>query len=97
MRGTGSLTVTPSRSVSLGINGNVENDWYLARGGVNPDGTPAGANLDALILGGGLKFDWTPDNALYLVIQAGLSRTFANDPSVAQWNGSLSGGIEYSF
>lgn len=97
VRGTGSLNVTPNRSISLGINGNVENDWYFARGGVNPDGAPAGVNLDALILGGGLKLDWTPDNAFYVVIQAGLNRTFANDPSVAQWSGTLSAGIEYSF
>jgi len=81
----------------VALSGNLENDWYFSRPGVNPDGTLSTATLNAFAVGGGLKADWTPNNVVYLVIKANVARTFANDPSVALWSGAVSAGIEYSF
>jgi hypothetical protein len=88
---------TPNRFVSVSLNGSLQNDWYFSRDGLNADGTFSPSNLNVLAVGGGLKVDWTPDNAFYVVIQTDLSRTFANDPSVAQWSATATVGVEYSF
>ncbi len=88
---------TPSRFVGVSVSGNLQDDWYFTRTGLNDDGTFSSSNMNVLAIGGGLRADWTPDNAFYVVIQANLSRTFSNDASVAEWGGTLSAGIEYSF
>ncbi len=92
-----SATWTPSRYVSVGLNGSVQDDWYFVRNGLNSDGTFSATNLNVLAIAGGLKLDWTPNDVVYLVIQTSLSRTFANDPGLAQWTGTVSAGVEYSF
>jgi len=64
---------------------------------LNADGTTGDSRLSVSSAGGGLKVDWTPDNVFYIVIQANVSRSFANDPGVAEWGGVLSTGVEYAF
>jgi hypothetical protein len=93
----GNVNWTPSRQVSLSLTGGLENDWYFVRTGVNADGSSAASNFDVMAIEGGIKMDWTPDNTLYLVLQAGAARTFANDPAQGSWSGSLSVGVEYGF
>jgi hypothetical protein len=88
---------TPNRFVGVSLHGDLQNDWYFSRDGLNADGTFSASNLNVLAFGGGLKVDWTPDNAFYVVFQADLSRTFANDPGVAQWSATATVGVEYSF
>ncbi len=88
---------TPSRFVSLSMSADVQDDWYFVRAGLNADGTFSSSNLNVLAITSGLRADWTADNVLYLVIQASLSRTLSNDVSVAEWGGTLSAGVEYSF
>lgn len=88
---------TPNRYLSLTLSANLQEDWYFERYGLNADGTTGDSRLSVFSAGGGLKVDWTPDNVFYIVIQANVSRSFANDPGVAEWGGVLSTGVEYAF
>lgn len=87
---TGTLQLSPHRNIGIETSATVDNDYYLER-------EIDGDRVNRLGIDGGLRLDYTPDGALFFVLDANGGWHYSNDPLLEGWNTTISGGIEYSF
>jgi hypothetical protein len=88
---------SPHRAVGLRLEGFLRQDWYLTRAALTAALADTGERLRMFSLGLSARADWTPNDRLFLVLEAELGRSFANDPAEQRWNAALQAGVELSF
>jgi hypothetical protein len=96
-RVNGSLELSPVQQLGIGSSLTVGDTYYLDRAALRDDGTPRSKNLNRFDIGGSLYADWTPNNAVYFLIEASVSRQISTQPSLDGWSAEVTGGVEYSF
>ena len=93
----GSLHLSPTQAVALQLDVGIDHDYYLEQNVVTAGGEVTDSTLQQLSLSGGLRLDYTPNGAIFFVLQGGGSRSYSEDPAYSGWSSYLSGKIEYSF
>ena len=81
----GSIGTSPIRQISIDGGFDIEHSWYR----------PAGDQ--SLFTGGSIRLDYTPDDVVFLLIELGGGRTFADNPQLARWSSTAQVGVEINF
>jgi hypothetical protein len=86
----GRLLLSPRRDLGVESSLSADNQYYLSREYKNEA-------VNLLSINGAIRLDYTPDGALYFVLDLGAGRNFSNDPWFDDWYGTVTGSVEYSF
>lgn len=82
---------SPHRQVALDLGAFARQELYPQRDALTAAGTLSGQRLRVLSAGLDLRADWSPDDRLFLVLDASAGRRFANETAEERWN--LQGGL----
>lgn len=93
----GTIRFSPLQEVGLEVGATVREEYYLHRDALSEDGSPTGSALQETSLSGLIRVDYTPNGALYFVLEGGAGRSFSRDPAFEGWSSRLSLQVEYSF
>ena len=93
----GTLRFSPLQEVGIEMGASAEGEIFMNREARNSDGTTSGETLKDTTLSGLLRLDYTPNGALYFVLEGGAGRSFSRDPAFRGWSSRLSLQVEYSF
>lgn len=88
---------SPNRQVSLEFGAFARQDLYIQRDALTLAGTLSGVPLRVFSAGADFRGDWTPNDRLFLVLEASASRRSANEPGESRWNCLGRAGVEFSF
>ena len=92
-----SVEFSPVQQLGIGTSLTFGDSYYVDRAALGDDGRPSEANLNLFDIGGSVYLDWTPNNALFFLLEASVSRQFSSQPGLEGWSSTIQGGIEYSF
>lgn len=87
---SGRLLLSPRSDLGVESSLSLDNQYYLNREYGNE-----AVNLFSMT--GAVRLDYTPDGAIYFVLDLGAGRTFSNDPWFDEWHATVAGSVEYSF
>ncbi|MFW6250769.1 MAG: hypothetical protein ACOC47_06640 [Alkalispirochaetaceae bacterium] len=93
----GMLQFSPVQELGIEVGMTAEEERYFDRKAVEEDGTLSGDPLTQFTLSGLLRLDYTPDGALFFVLEGAAGKSFSPDPAFEGWSSRLSLEIEYSF
>lgn len=93
----GALRFSPLQEVGIEVGATAREEFYLNRDALRDNGSSTGDPLQETSLSGLLRLDYTPDGALYFVLEGGAGRSFSRDSAFEGWSSRLSLQIEYSF
>lgn len=93
----GTLRFSPLQEVGLEIGASIREEYYLNRDALADDGSSTGDPLRETSFSALISADYTPNGALYFVLEGGAGRSFSRDPAFEGWSSTLSLQLEYSF
>ncbi len=93
----GALQFSPVQELGIEVGMTAEEARYFDREAVEEDGTLSGTPLNQFTLSGLLRLDYTPNGALYFVLEGEAGRSFSRDLRFEGWSSRLSLEVEYSF
>ncbi len=86
----GALELSPHRNIGIELGLGLDHDWYTDR-------EYDGDRVDRLGMRGSLRLDYTPNGALFFVLDAQSRWNHSVDPAMDGQYATVTGSIEYSF
>lgn len=94
---TGTMQFSPFQELGIEVGLRADESYYLDRDAVGESGALTGDPLNQFTVSGLLRLDYTPNGALYFVLEGEAGRSFSQDPAFEGWSSRVSAAVEYSF